>query len=471
MVTSTLKKLADAVRGTGQETVQPGFLRPIDTDRIARDLKLDRMAAERGASELPDSGSQVLDGVEQTVTQKIESEWTWQGGELINQLRAYASRLLQYSIKAEFERLQLKGNDALARLRNANIQAEGELGPLREDYVEARDELARFREKHGLKRPARRRSKPWTTIGVMIVLIGLESALNGAFFAEGSEFGLLGGIGTAVGISVVNVLFAFGLGAMPARWLNHRNLLIKFTGLVLAVGGIAGIVLVQGFAAHFREAMAAVGEDRAMSVALETLIGSPLQITNISTFYLFGLGLIFAITAFGKGVTIDDPYPRYGSTYRRAADARESYSDVHGELFDDLEDVKTDTVAAIDYGIGRIPLFPQSAASIRAQRAALVETFRGYESAVEAAGNQLLARYRDGNHRGRSTPIPPHFAQRWALPRSYLDSAEVRTLTADVPESALDVDGPLAELRELSQRVLTEYEALLTHYPHPTQMP
>jgi hypothetical protein len=66
--------------------------------------------------------------------------------------------------------------------------------------------------------------------------------------------------------------------------------------------------------------------------------------------------------------------------------------------------------------------------------------------------------------------VPARFGRPWQLPHSFLDSAEVRTLVADVPESHLDVDGPLSELRMLSTEVLREYEALLVHYPHPTDM-
>jgi hypothetical protein len=37
----------------------------------------------------------VWDEIEQTIIQKIESEWTWQGDALIKLLRAYANRLLR----------------------------------------------------------------------------------------------------------------------------------------------------------------------------------------------------------------------------------------------------------------------------------------------------------------------------------------------------------------------------------------
>jgi hypothetical protein len=466
-----LESVTDYFRNERPEGVQPGFLRPIDTEAIARQLDLDDRARERGASNLPAGEDDVLDTVEQTVTQKIESEWSWQGDALISELRAYASRLVQFSIKSEFERLQLLGRDALARLRAGSHRAEADLGPLKESYIAAREELSRFRGRHRLTRPPRAASHRWTTIGLMVFLIGIESILNGFFFASGSEFGLVGGIGTAIGISLVNVLFAFAIGLIPTRWMFHRNVLLKATGLFVTLGGLAAILTLQAFAAQYREATALVGDDRALFVAIERLRGpSPWEVSSMASIYLFALGLVFAAAAYWKGFTFDDPYPAYGRVARRAIEVREEYSDAHADLFDQLETIKEDTVTALADGIDRLPRFPQSAADIRHRQSALVQKFRGYESSVESAANQLLQRYRDENRKHRTSAAPPHFNSRWSLPHRFVDAPEVSLLITAPLETAGDVQGPLRELRALSHEVLAEYEAMLTHYPHPTEM-
>ena len=87
--------------------VIPGFLRPIDTDAIARQLKLPKRGEERGADELPRADENYLDVVEQGVIQKIHSEWTWQGDALIKILRAYADRLVGFSVSAAAAELRL----------------------------------------------------------------------------------------------------------------------------------------------------------------------------------------------------------------------------------------------------------------------------------------------------------------------------------------------------------------------------
>jgi hypothetical protein len=138
MFDKVFRGFAKAVRGKEQLSVVPGFLRPIDTDALARELELKKSGLERGKKNLPTSDETELDGVEQTITQRIVSEWTYQGDELINNLRAYNVRLVGYSIHTEQAQLGLAAKNAVTRLQNASVQADAYLGPMKNEYLEAR---------------------------------------------------------------------------------------------------------------------------------------------------------------------------------------------------------------------------------------------------------------------------------------------------------------------------------------------
>jgi hypothetical protein len=356
MVAGVFRRLGSAIRGDDGRGQVQGYLKPIDTDEIARNLRLDEAAADRGSKELPPTNSQQFDGMEQQITQTIQSEWTWNGQDLINNLRAYSQRLIEFSVSTELARLDLIAKNTLAKLRDANNRAEAELGPLREHYIACRDELVEFRRRHKIRRAARKNGKRWTTLGLLAFLIGVESAFNGVFFAKGSDFGLLGGIVVAIVISFINVIVAFFLGLFPMRWFNHRNFVIKLAGLIVSLAGLVALVCLHAFSAHYRDALGIVAEGKALEKAVQTLKAEPHILADINSYYLFGLGLLWASLAIWKGYTFDDPYPRYGACYRRAESARESYSDEHSFLFDDLEDIKEETVtaAATGFTAGRI---------------------------------------------------------------------------------------------------------------------
>jgi hypothetical protein len=470
MIVRAIRDALEAIRGSEKPATVPGFLRPIDTAAIARQFNLEATGKKRGRSDIPPSEASTPDAIEQQIIQKIESEWTWQGGELINNLRAYRQRLASYEVASELTRLVVHAKNTLTQLREANHRAEAELGPLREDYVATHRELEEFKKKNRLTRSVITHPRRWTTFGFLFVLVALESVANGIFFAQGSAYGLVGGIGTAIVISFANVAWSFVFGLWPIRWINHCKVAVKLLGLISSLVGIVVLIAIHGFAGHYRDSMVAVGEDQAFSDAIATLHAYPWMLASLYSYYLFAMGLFFGLLSIYKGATFDDPYPGYGRVSRRHELIREEYSDQHAELFDGLALIKDETIKLLDQGIKNLPLYPQQAANIRAQRAALVQTFRGYEPSVETAANQLLAQYRDVNRTNRRTPVPAYFDSHWHLPHSFVDTAEVRTLAADQDEERIDMQASLAELRHLSQEVLDEYEKLMMTYPHPTKM-
>ena len=471
MILDKIKNIASA------GAVAQGFLRPIDTNRIAREVDLEKKCNENGARNLPPPTATTLDSVEQDIVQRLEAEWAWQGDELLTQLRAYAHRLIGCSVDAEFEKLQVKGRDTLARLRAAHVAAERELGPRREAFIAYRDDLAAFKTRNRLNRPVRGTSRRITTIGLLIFLVAFESVINGAFFADAATHGLIGGIGIAIGISILNVALAYGLGVGPTRWLHHRNWLLKALGFLTLIAGVGTLFGLHGFALHLRDASADLAisnplfdSREAMELAVQRIFDAPFTIHDLNSFYLFALGVVFAFLAFLKGYRSDDPYPGYGPHQRRTDTAREAYSDDHSDLFDELTAAKDETVKAIRLGLDHIPRLPQEADNIRASRQATLQKFRAYETSVETSINLLVKRYRDCNRSCRSEPVPAYFENPLTLPYRFADSVQVAELLVDNGPSRLDIADALRTLHTLLDDVLTEYENLLKAYPHPTQM-
>src|SRR5690606_10686721 len=115
-----------------------------------------------------------------------------------------------------------------------------------------------FRKRHGLNRAVRDPARRFTTIGLLILLVAFESAFNGAFFADAAARGMIGGIGIAIGISILNVIVAFALGVGPARWVHHREWLLKAFGFLTLLLGGASLIALHAFALHLREASASL---------------------------------------------------------------------------------------------------------------------------------------------------------------------------------------------------------------------
>lgn len=459
------------VRGPDVPQPVPGLMVPIDVEHLADEMRLVARGQENGAQGLPSSWSAMLDGVEEEAVGRMAAEWTLQREHLITMLRAYRDRLAELNAAAELAQLRLAAAGALTKFRQRKQEARGELAQLRRAYVEARDELSAFRGKHGLSRPARNPSQRWTTIGLLFVVIAVESVVNGFFFAKGSERGLVGGAGTAMGISIVNVLACFFLGLFPARFINWRGWFVRGLSAVVTAAGLGAVLFVHLFAGHLRDATAATSELQAYDIAVAKMMSEPWRLADISSWYLFALGTLFGLISFWKGYHHDDPYPYYGDVYRRERAATNRYNDEHHAFFEELEDIRDDTIKRFEDGISNIPEYVAKGHQVRAARSALLEQFRGYELLVVQAANRLLTIYRDANRRRRQTPAPGYFAAAWSLPGSALNGADITVLSTDAPDSVItNVDATLEELRSLSGEVLRAYDELLAAVEHPTDM-
>ena len=78
---------------------------------------------------------------------------------------------------------------------------------LKSDLKIKTSHLTTFQNKNDLDRPANYPLSDTRTIGVILLILGLEIILNGLTFAEYVQKGLLGGIVLAIVIAGVNIFF------------------------------------------------------------------------------------------------------------------------------------------------------------------------------------------------------------------------------------------------------------------------
>jgi hypothetical protein len=78
LLIKALKRLLSAIRGKERPSVVPGFLRPIDTGALERELNLKELGTQRGMKELPDMGDAIFDAVElNPIVTELRKERGW----------------------------------------------------------------------------------------------------------------------------------------------------------------------------------------------------------------------------------------------------------------------------------------------------------------------------------------------------------------------------------------------------------
>lgn len=438
---------------------------PVDTDRLAASWALRARGTEDGRSNLPPPGAAVRAAAEEKIITHIAAERERCAADVAAHLKAQNDALAQLETAMDIAGLRNSADEAISSLEKTTREWEGDIPRLLRAAREARAEYEAFRTRHRLARPARQPGHRGLALSLLAFFVTVESLLNGLFFAEGSEAGLLGGVAIALSVSVVNVvLLGAVLGFFPARWINHRNFGLKALGVLLVTCGIVAIVVVNGFVAHYRDAYERLGDAVVLREVWSHLVAAPADLARLQSWLLFLLGLGFAGLGFAKGYRLDDPYPGYGLVDRRRDEAETIYLRHRQQRIDDATETRDRALEAIDGGIQRLRGAAAQRDQLLSARAQLVAKLQSHEAHLAQAANALLAVYREANRAARTTPAPAHFDSVFAFPDRLLERPSLKALLA-VSAPKHDAQALLEELDRLRGGVLDVYRRVLGGAP------
>lgn len=153
-------------------------------------------------------------------------------------------------------------------------------------------------------------------LAFLVVPLAIESLLNGNFFADASDFGLIGGAATAVIISALNISLGFVMGLWPARYCQHVKASHLFWALPAYAGMIALIVLFNLAVGHYRELLIA-NPDAASQQVVPHMLANPLGVYELKSIALVLIGCLIAFLSASKGYSAFGSYPGQAFAYKR----------------------------------------------------------------------------------------------------------------------------------------------------------
>lgn len=415
-------------------------------------LGLRRRAREDAAQNLPAQDAHDLSAAEIAIVEAVAGERA-----RVDQARLEAKAETERRLRALAPHPQDMSGPAL----EARLALKQAAGRLAHDWGEAaaraklaRDEFAAFKRTHDLRRAAVFPDSPLMQTGLLFAAALFEALFSAALFAEDDERGLLGGAITAIGLSGANVTLGFLAGFLGLRYLQHVRLPIKTLGAV-AFGAMALLALMLNlFAADWRDQMAALsGRQLDLGADASFRLWSLLQLDSPQAIILLMLGAGVWVFAAMKGYSgFDDPYPDYGKMARAVRDAAEDYSDVR-------EDGRRALEAPIDAAKAELN------ARLAAMRAAFdamsrafdaaapdMELFDAQARALDEAAAAAVHFYRQENAAARQTPAPTYFG---APPPAAGPSLDALTAAAAM------IDAARAQLIEAQTQSAAAQEALL----------
>ena len=405
-------------------------------DRARRTLDVDHKAAEAARRDDPKTISTSLDANESEIrahfvglARQRRDACEVSLSRLQLDRRATAAKIDIEQSKDSFARLLAAIEPVLEKLRSDHAAV---LYQTKENEARAAKHLRWFQQKHALH--YRAASYPESQVyhfAIVAALALVEWVSLSTFYAEGSDFGLLGGVLIAMGLSVVNISVAILSGCL-LRYVNHRSPRPRMLALGAATLLYSCFLLVTLAAAHYRVATNDIAQSqpavtspaidplalrvpadldqwRAARLAWQRFAHNPLGFEDVFSWILVVLAIVFGVFASYKGYRLDDPYPGYGELDRelkrkRAGHeaARTQYCRAVDQVFDRTLQEQAHLLSEVK---SNIEYYQQLVGKTDDERRA----FARDAAELQDACNVVVRRYRQTNRSVRLSPAPTYF--------------------------------------------------------------
>jgi DNA-binding transcriptional MerR regulator len=461
----SLNKLYDSIRESSHDfRITTAPFKQFDPEQLERTLELEEKGRANGSANLPPPTSKEPDDVEKAIIERIDSERDDAYQVLEDRLNDYATRIRNFDFDGHFSHVRMTNNSSVDDFRASVATGRDELHTLRQRLRGADVELADFRERNGLeKRVAQTKSAGFTILKwlVIIVLLIVETALNGVFLAEGSDQGLVGGYTVAFAFAFANVALTVLNAFFVIPRIVHRSIFQKLIGFLGVVFWIFFAVLVNFVLAHFRE-VSALAPDNMGAAVVDHMRTSTFDFTSINSWILFVSGLIFSLIALVDTLLMKDIYPGYAGTYQRYLDKQDDYIDTKIELIDALKKTRDEHNAKVEEIIRALSNRRKDSASAIDARARMIKLFSEHQAHLESVAKRLLGTYREANRKARSEPEPTRFSAPFKLERRKADVDKSSDWSDK--ELAERINAAQAELVEQMARISKEFDDAVNSY-------
>jgi hypothetical protein len=275
-----------------------------------------------------------------------------------------------------------------------------------------------FRAANGVTEQARYPESHVMHFAIILGLALLETIIN-AFFYENAQ-GLMGGFTVALGVAAVNMGGAMLLG-IGFRYKNLASIDMKILGwLCLVIFLIFSIYCNALFAAFRSEYQLLVDPSDPLQLRqaftqsaaeAKKIFLFNMQVADLTSFVLLGLGVLLSLLAFYKGYTFDDKFPGHGFKDRAMVAAQRAEVEKQDVLRQKvkafLQRRRSEVQAAIHEPAQLISRVSSGVADLQNAKAML----KAQSESIQRDFSLVLGAYRDANTSIRATNPPEYFKE------------------------------------------------------------
>jgi hypothetical protein len=438
----------------------------LDVDQIARELRLDERAEKAAMAGQPASDADGPDSAELDILGKLQGYAAKACDDYLALRDVYETRIQRAAVTPDLQvQIEASGANALADFKAEILHDQNQLHHLLRTVASREDEFREFRERHCLKRLPKTVSRGERVFGVLLLLVFvlLESVLNGMFFAEGSEAGLIGGVVQALVLSLLNVGVAALYAVYGLPLLFHRRGTIKFLGALVTLFfafWLGGLNLAIG---HFRDLFIAGAGSVQMAELLNRLTSAPLLLSDAKSFILVLLGTGLGLLAVIDIAATRDLYPGYGTLGRERKKAIDQYGEENARSLAAMMRLRDQTAEDLSSAIELIRGSQFQMQEAIEGRTRLHHSFKGYLEHLAVVHERLVQRYRECNRKVRRGEPPAYFRAPPARPQ-FLEIPALAAVAAyelDArDETIARIDHYIKAVNEKFEQTMPEYQTV-----------
>ncbi len=416
----------------------------VDAQRLARQMDLVNVGAQRGMQEQPASDHAGFDQVEASIAGEIQAIRAQARQDVLRRLRA-----INESISKDRSRISTSNLEASVAPKVTAIEQRAqvdllELEDKRGKLEEERAEFAKWRQRRNLLRPARESGNAFNFFADLFLIAILEGALNLFFFTENNSLGILGAFFQAFLIAAANILLCCVVGFVAVKRVHSVFLLNKLIGAVSILVLLVGLPILHGVVGFYRIARQQTEVEGGSALWTAMAWARALEIERLDELSLIMtmVGIVAGAYAARKGYEFGDRYPDYSKRYWDVEDRRVDFVEEMTEVTEEMLDEQGAASAQTQNYLAELGSLLRSLESYTERKRELAAQLRVFEEHLEDVASTCLFIYRGANRSARSTAAPDHFEAKFRFQDRLFDGD--RLIDTELHE-ALSVNENIAE--------------------------
>ena len=434
----------------------------LDAVKVAKELDLEKIGAEKGSKNLPNQTSQIPDEVESQISERIDAARVKANEIAENQIQTYSDRISNLDFEGHFSQLRQVGPLVINEIQTETQNSLNEMNIRRKKYLDIENEYKHFRSTNGLDNRTAKLTSPahnFVRVLILVLMIAVETVLNGSFLAKNNAAGILGGSLDAFTFAFINIGFSVLLTVFLIKQISRPGIIFKIVGLIGVAAWFCVVMTINLGLAHFRETSGAF-LDGAGNQVVQRLIERPFNLEELKSWVLFGVGTLFAAITLADVITFSDIFPGYTKVQEKWDNEQDEYKAEFENLLENITSIKDEYHDNLSKIGEDLTIRQQELDKIISGKNRLVALYNSNNEQLQRSADVLFSAYFESNKSKRTEPAPKRYDIHYRLKPLELSSGEnfssreTKQIKKKIAEAKNLLDGQISDvLAEVSQAI------------------